>query len=381
MMAQGRPRVGFVMEQALGHVAYSLSLRRALANSATIECEWLDVSFAESGFERIPVVGGSYWARGNLRARDAIARAHRRRPLDALFVHTPMIGVLSSDYFARIPTMISLDATPRNYDELAWWYGHKVGHPSIEYAKHLTYRTVMGLARRATTWSQWTKDSLVDEYGLASDAVTVIHPGTTFEKISSPRAREQRRPGPMRILFVGGDFKRKGGDLLVDVYRRHLRSACELHLVTPAEVPAGDGVFVYPRMKPNSAELMSLYADADVFAFPTRADCFGVVLAEAMAAALPIVTTRVAAIPEAVKEGESGFIIEVDDADALRDRLTRLLESPALRIHMGAESRRVGEERFDIDKNAEQIARLLVDMAAGTGRLSRQAGLAAAPIR
>ncbi|MGH7269116.1 MAG: glycosyltransferase family 4 protein, partial [Polyangiaceae bacterium] len=110
-----KPRIGFVLEQALGHVAYGLSLRRALAARCDMECVWLDVSFAETGLARVPVVGKSWVLRGNLRARKVIAEAHRPERLDALFVHTEAISLLSADYMARIPTLLSLDATPMNY--------------------------------------------------------------------------------------------------------------------------------------------------------------------------------------------------------------------------------------------------------------------------
>src|SRR5258708_24089581 len=112
-----KPRIGFVLEQALGHVAYGMSLRRTLSARKDIECEWLDVAFDGEGFGRVPIVGKSYFLRGNVRARTIIARAHRRRPLDALFMHTPMIGLLAMDYVSKIPTMLSLDATPLNYDD------------------------------------------------------------------------------------------------------------------------------------------------------------------------------------------------------------------------------------------------------------------------
>ncbi len=366
-----KPRIGFVLEQALGHVAYGISLRRALSGRNDLDCEWLEVSFAEDGFGRVPLLGKSYVLRGNVRARSAIAAAHRRRPLDALFVHTSMIGLLAVDYIRKVPTLLSLDATPLNYDELAVWYGHKVGNGLLERAKLLVHRTVMQSARRITAWSEWTKESLVRDYGVAASAVTVIHPGTTVAKFPDPSARGERRPGPMRILFVGGDFERKGGDLLLRVFRQHLRGSCELHLVTGADITAGDGVHVYKGVKPHSPELLRLYAEADVFVLPTRADCLAVVLGEAMAASLPIVTTRVAAMPEAVKDGESGFVIDVNDADALRDRLERLAKSPDLRASMGQRSRRAGEEGFDMDKNANQIADLLVELAATRPRYVR----------
>jgi glycosyltransferase involved in cell wall biosynthesis len=168
----------------------------------------------------------------------------------------------------------------------------------------------------------------------------------------------------MRILFVGGDFVRKGGDLLLDVYRRHLRARSELHLVTSADVPAEEGVHVYRNVRPHSPELLRLYRDADVFALPTRADCFAVVLAEAMAAGMPVIATRVAAIPEAVDDGDTGFVVDIDDAEALRDRLMRLCTSEDLRLRMGRRARQVAEARFDMDKNANRIAELLL----GIGR-------------
>jgi glycosyltransferase involved in cell wall biosynthesis len=357
------PRIGFVLEQALGHVAYGASLRRALESRADLECAWLDVSFSEDGFGRWPVVGKSYLLRGNVRARAGIAREHRRSPLAALFMHTSMIGLLAADYIGRIPTVLSLDATPINYDELAKSYGHPVHAGPIERAKLLVHRAIMQRARKVTVWSEWAKSSLVRDYLVPADAIVVIPPGTTIANFPDKGARGARRDGPMRILFVGGDFVRKGGDLLLDVFRRQLRPSCELHLVTGADVPPGDGVHVYRGMKPHSPELLRLYADADVFALPSRGDCLAVVLAEAMASSLPIVTTRVGAHAEAVREGESGFVIDVDDVRALQDRLQRLAKSPELRARMGRASRKVAEERFDMAKNADRIAGLLLDLA------------------
>ena len=226
----------------------------------------------------------------------------------------------------------------------------------------------MGCARSITTWSEWAKESLVRHYGVAADQVAVIHPGTTLANFPDPGERGPRRPGPMRILFVGGDFVRKGGDLLLEVFRQHLRGTCELHLVTGADVPSGEGVHVYRGVKPHSPELLRLYADADVFVLPTRGDCLAVVLGEAMASSLPVVTTRVGAHPEAVLEGETGFVIDPDDAGALRERLERLVQSPELRARMGGRSRRLAEERFDMAKNANRIAELLLEL--GHGALS-----------
>jgi glycosyltransferase involved in cell wall biosynthesis len=360
-----KPRIGFVLEQGLGHVAYGQSLRHALEGRRDIECVWLEVTFEQDGIGRIPVVGRSYAFRGNLRARVAIEKAHRERPLDALFLHTEAISLFSAGCMARIPTLLSLDATPKNYDELAAWYKHEVGSGPVEQFKLLAHKHAMRRARRITAWSEWAKRSVVEEYGIPGDGIVVIHPGTTLTKFPDPATRGPRKPGPVRVLFVGGDFPRKGGDLLLQVFRERLQGSCELDLVTGGDVPSGNGVRVHRGLRPHSPQLMGLYADADVFVLPTRADCSPVVLGEAMAASLPIVTTRVAGVPEAVIDGETGFLVDIDDAGALGDRLARLAAEPELRARMGRAGRKLGEAKFDMQKNADQIADVLVALGRG----------------
>lgn len=354
-----------MLEQALGHVAYGESLRAVLNQRNDIETEWLEVPFQPVGdFANIPVIGKNWTLRGSYRARRAIAEAHRRRPFDVLFIHTQTIGLFAGDYMSRVPTLLSLDATPINYDELASWYQDKVHHDIVERAKRFVHRSVMKRVQKFTVWSDWTKRSLVRDYGVVEGSIKVLHPGTNLANFPAPQTRGQRRPGPFRILFVGGDFPRKGGPLLLEVFRQHLSASCELHLVTgdKAEVESGAGVHVYRGVKPHSNQLMALYADSDVFVLPTRGDCLAVVLGEAMAACLPIITTQVGAHAEAVVDGESGFLIAPDDGAALRDRIEQLASNPELCSRMGRRSREVGEARFNIETNANCIADMLVDL-------------------
>jgi glycosyltransferase involved in cell wall biosynthesis len=173
--------------------------------------------------------------------------------------------------------------------------------------------------------------------------------------------------GPLKLLFVGGDYKRKGGDLLRDVVETKLDGACELHMVTADALPNSERVFVYNGVKPHSPELLRLYQECDVFVLPTRGDCLAVVLGEAMASSLPIITTHVGAHAEAVEDGKSGFVIEMDDAEALTDRLRRLAADRRLVASMGARSREVGESRFDLAKGAATIAQILRELGQARG--------------
>lgn len=360
-----KPRVAFVIEQALGHVAYGASLRRALANREDMEPVWIDIPFAPRGAGRLPLVRNNWTVRGSLEAARRIRAEHKRAPLQAMFLHTQTISLFSAGLMREIPTLLSLDATPLNLDQLAGAYTHAVSPAPIERIKRLAHRRVMRRAKHVTTWSRWAKESLVADYGVRASQITVVHPGTSMGTFPRRDERERSSGKPLQLLFVGGDFARKGGDLLLDVYRRSLRETCELHLVTAANIPSEDGVHVYNGLAPHAPKLLKLYRHADVFVLPTRGDCLAVVMGEAMAASLPIVTTTVGAHPEAVEDGESGFLIDVDDAEALRDRLQRLAADRAMCARMGSRSRDVGELRFDIDRGAAQIAELLVTLANG----------------
>lgn len=357
-----KTRVGFVVEQALGHVAYGLGLRDVLSKRDDIECVFLEIPFDLGDFRRVPLLGKNWTLRGSARAARAIAAEHKRRPLDALFIHTQTIGLFSAAHMARIPTMLSLDATPINYDEIAEHYRDKVHAEPVELAKKWIHRMAMSQARSFTTWSEWAKRSLVNDYGARASDVTVIHPGSIMRDFPE-RTVNGDANRKLRILFVGGDFERKGGPLLLDVYRSRLKDRWELDLVTGADLPPEPGVHVYRGLKPHSPELLARYAQADAFVLPTQADCLAVVLGEAMAARLPIVTTRVGAHAEAVEDGQSGFLLEPRDGKTLGDRLERLAADAELRVNMGRRARAIGEERFDMSKNANRIADLLLKLA------------------
>lgn len=360
-----KPKIGFVLEQSLGHVAYGMSLKHALSERTDFEPVWLDVPYEPGEFGKIPVIGRNWTVRGSFRARQALQQACAEHRFDALFVNTQTIGLFLGSFMKQIPTLLSLDATPKNYDELSPWYGDRVHPEPVEQAKLWAHRAVMRHVSWFTTWSEWARQSLVRDYGVDGDRVTILPPGTTLPNYPPAGSKTFRREGPLRLLFVGGDFKRKGGDLLLDVFRNHLRGVVELHLVTGAEVALEEGIHVYRGLKPHSDELLRLYREADVFVLPTRGDCLAVVLGEAMASELPIITTRVGAHAEAVDDGASGFLLDKDDAEGLRDRITRLAKDPELLQRMSKRSRQIGEERFDMAKNANRIADILVRLAQG----------------
>src|SRR5438445_5103110 len=119
-----RARIAFVIEQALGHVAYGMGLKEALADRHDIEGVWIEVPYALGSFGRVPYVGPNWTLRGSARAWKCIREAERERPLDALFLHTQTVSLFAGAHMGRIPTLLSLDATPKNLDEIGGSYAH-----------------------------------------------------------------------------------------------------------------------------------------------------------------------------------------------------------------------------------------------------------------
>jgi len=112
-------------------------------------------------------------------------------------------------------------------------------------------------------------------------------------------------------------------------------------------------------------EVKPWYYRADVFVMPSvvtpQGDTDGLptVVIEAMAASLPVVGTSTGGIPEAVREGITGFIVPANSPEALADRIQQLLEREDLRIQFGMEGRRVVERQFDLKCKADALTRLI----------------------
>ncbi len=221
--------------------------------------------------------------------------------------------------------------------------------------KNALNRRTFNQARRLIIWNEWGKESLVKQYGVAADKVVVIPPGVDLDKWKSNRETGPQRP--VRLLFVGGNFVRKGGDTLLQAFRGSLMGECELDIVTRDSVDTQGltGVRIHHGLGPNSPELMALYARADIFTFPTIADVLPLAIMEAMASSLPVITTAVGALREEIEDGVTGFLVPPGDVNALAQATLRLVRDPELRNTMGAAARHVAAQRFNAASNYARV--------------------------
>jgi glycosyltransferase involved in cell wall biosynthesis len=347
-------KIGFALEYSLGHTTHAQNLKRTLQSQPGILPTYVELPFHDmpGAWAKLPGIRSNWSLRASLGAYLGL-RPHAKT-LQAILFHTQVTSLFSAGLMRQVPSVISLDATPLQYDALGRFYGHTPSSnaPLEALKKRLNVRALTA-SRHIVTWSQWTKDSLVSDYGMPANKITVIPPGIDTAQWRFPRDLAQRT-GRLHLLFVGGDFIRKGGDVLLKAFRNLPASIdAELHLVTNAPGVTEDepGIHVHRNVAPNSERLLNLFQQADIFVFPTRADCLPLAIMEAMAAGLPIITTCVGALPEAVISGQTGLVVPPNDADALANAITLLATDPDLRTELGIRAREMALQRFDATTN------------------------------
>src|SRR5439155_5095353 len=171
----------FVLEQTLGHVTHAKNLRRSVEERADVEPTWLPISFPAVGVSRLlPLVRSNWSVRASWRARIALERYSIAASHDALVFHTQVTALFSVGLMRALPTVVSLDATPLNYDEVGASYGHKLaGDGLMDRRKFAMNRAVFQAAAGLVSWSEWARRSLIADYGADPDRIRVLAPGAS----------------------------------------------------------------------------------------------------------------------------------------------------------------------------------------------------------
>lgn len=260
----------------------------------------------------------------------------------------------------RRPLLYDLDATSAQLEAIAPIYFNRAPRRGLRRAIARAMELVVWRGTSLfTPWSNWAADGLRRD-GIPSERIRVLPPGVDLDLWQpAPRRGSADSARPLRLLFVGADFSRKGGPALLDVFRRRLRGRAELDLVTASEVQAEPGVRVHHAV-PNSPLLRELYRRADLFVLPTRAECFGIATVEAMASGLPVVVSNLGGAPDIVDHAVTGWLIE-PGARSLAAALEAALDRREQLRAMGGRAREAAQERFDGRRNDRRIVDVLLE--------------------
>lgn len=182
---------------------------------------------------------------------------------------------------------------------------------------------------------------------------------------------------PLKILYVGMLHEGKGVLVLAEAckYLAEREIPFQLQLMGQA-----DSEEFVSRLRERIAELelencvsflgvlngqqkLDAFAAADVLCHPTHYDTFPVVLLEAMAAGLPVVSTRFSGIPSIVQDGQTGTLVEPRDPSAVADALATLANQPYLRQEMGAAGRQRFKQHYTLSTHVERMRQVFLKVA------------------
>jgi glycosyltransferase involved in cell wall biosynthesis len=223
--------------------------------------------------------------------------------------------------------------------------------------------TVARRMARIVTVSQASARLIEQDFRVRPERIRVIYNGVDSERFR-PLPDVPKVPG--RVLFVGNlEDANKGGVYLLRAMARLVRRDPSAHLVVATggisrqdwlkglldELHLQRHVTVRYRVEP--AQLVQLYATAEVAVSPSLFEGFGFPAGEAMACGLPVVAARGGALPEVVDD--AGVLVPVADDAALADALAELLAQPERRAALGLAARARVRERFRWDVAARAL--------------------------
>lgn len=353
-------RFGFALNTTLGNMTRYLNLRKYGERVTGVECVWAPANHytPPEVRTRLRVLPAPLFMRARILQQSAPV-LRTLASLDAVMIHlfeVESLCALRSLLVSRPLLFSSTDEAPESMEAPAHYPG--------------SHRSTSRRRLRAT-WDRWriqrmdgfipfsqrVADGLIAA-GARADRVTPIHVGLDLERWLDPGPRTLRESGPVRLLFVGGDFARKGGPLLLEVFAERFTGVAELHLVSQQAPTANlpSGVFVYRDLVPNDPRIIELYRTADAFVVPTLADTGPLwSYLEAMAMRLPVIGTRTGANAEIVLDGTTGLMVRPGDKASLGAALEHLIADGASRIRMGAAGRHLVDASYSAATNVPRI--------------------------
>lgn len=190
------------------------------------------------------------------------------------------------------------------------------------------------------TMSNNIRDSIVKDYDCDPTKVSCVYCGANLY-IDRNENLDPDRFDKKNILFVGIDWERKGGPVLVQAFQKVLEKYPDASLTI---------VGCKPKIKLKNCtivgrvpldEVKKFFKEASLFVLPSTNEPFGIVFLEAMALRLPVIGTKIGAIPDFIHEGKNGYLIDPGNVDMLSKKINLLLESKE-------RSRKFGDYGYDL---------------------------------
>ncbi len=267
-----------------------------------------------------------------------------------------VLGLTSATEFAFLKTNKPLIYfTDSSFGQISNYYStfSDVSMLSISEANFLEKRTCKKV-KYVIYPSLWAKSYCIENYQVKADKVKVYKMGSNIDYPITLNEFKSINKSCIHFLFLGVDWERKGGELVVKAVKNIKKLGYNVKLTICGCSPQiqEDFVEIIPFLNKNVIDdykkLQNLLIESHFLFLPTQAECYGIVFAEAAAYGLPSIAMNTGGVSSVVKDGESGFLLpENSDADAYVEKIVNLINNPSKYEEMSKNSRKYFEEELD----------------------------------
>lgn len=207
------------------------------------------------------------------------------------------------------------------------------------------------------TMGQWLADYIVNVQNVDRKKVHAVGGGIN---IDINKIDESQKTGN-KILFVGRDFERKGGILVIEAFKKLKEKMPDamLYLAGPSSNPVKENIEGYKYLGDlGYDELVKYYNMCDIFCMPSHFEAYGLVFAEALVFGLPCITRNAYSMKEFIKDGENGYLIDNDDVSVLADKMEMLLKNEEIKENV-RKNRQYYVEKYSWKAVVERITDII----------------------
>ena len=257
----------------------------------------------------------------------------------------------------------------------------KTGTIVPEYEREL-YRPSEKIRSRVICITGFTREYMIETYGIPEQLIALIYQGTdvaTFTPSAERQAEALRRyplpEGAGPVLGNVGSFEpRKGQEVLLRALAKAREELPQVHLLLVGDGPdeetlkrrvTDSALDANVTFAPFTREPVNVFEVIDVLVLSSLyKEGLPNVLLESLSMSRPVIASRLAGVPEAVVEGQTGLMVEPGDVDGLAQAIVKLGSDPDARQSMGEAGRRLMQEHFDKQRQFDRFLDYFTQLAA-----------------
>ena len=314
-------------------------------------------------------IGSAKYITANQKLASLFQRQLHNNPCDVIFapVASREVSLLDS----QVPIIYMSDATPELIKETYNLYPNEA---AFQLANEQEQAAILK-ATKIVYPSDWVANSAINYYHAKPNDIQVIPFGANIHPGLIPTVDQTLKKSNgkcCRLLFIGKDWQRKGGEIAFETLRLLNQMGIDTELVCLGCIPPAE--FQHQKMKviaflnkniPEEEQQFSqLLLQSHFLLFPTRADCSPMVICEANAFGLPVITTDVGGIPTLIQQGQNGYTLPLTAiAQDYAHVIAQNFSNPAQYQKLVQTSRQAYETRLNWDHWSEKMCDVIEGIA------------------